>query len=58
MIISMIMPLVWVRFAFKVPSLSQFYNILTDMPKSSAKSFGLKFMIFDVFILTLSFEGI
>ena len=58
MIISIIMPLVWVRLAFRVPSISQRYNILTDTPKSSAKSFGLKFMIFDVFILTLSFEGI
>ena len=28
------MPLVWVRFAFKVPFPSQRYNTLTDMPKS------------------------
>ena len=41
LIVSIIMPLVWVRFAFKVPSLSQRNNILTDMPKSSAKSISL-----------------
>ena len=41
MIISIIIPLVWVRLAFRVPSISQRYNILTDTPKSSAKSFGL-----------------
>ncbi len=41
MIISIIMPLVLVRFAFKVPFLSQRYNILTDTPKSSVKSFNL-----------------
>ena len=28
------------RFAFKFPSLAKRYNILTDTPKSSAKSFG------------------
>ena len=33
--------LVWVRFAFKIPSLPQRYNILTDALKNSAKSFGL-----------------
>ena len=58
MIISIIMPLVLVRFAFKVSFLSQRYNILTDTPKSSVKSFNLQFVIFDVFILTLSFEEI
>ncbi len=41
MIVSIIMPLVWGRFAFKFPSLAQRYNILTDTLKSSAKSFGL-----------------
>ena len=41
MIISIIMPLVLARFAFKVPFLSQRYNILTDTPKSSVKSFNL-----------------
>ncbi len=40
LIVSIIMPLVWDQFAFRVPSLSQRYNILTDTPKSSAKSFG------------------
>jgi hypothetical protein len=40
LIVSIIMPLVWGRFAFKVPSLAQRYNILTDTLKSSAKSFG------------------
>ena len=35
------MPLVWGRFAFKFPSLAKRYNILTDTPKSAAKSFGL-----------------
>ncbi len=34
LIISIIMPLVWVRFAFKVPFPSQRYNTLTDTPKS------------------------
>ena len=41
MIVSIIMPLVWGRFAFKFPSLAQRYNILTDTLKSSAKSFDL-----------------
>ena len=41
LIVSIIMPLVWGRFAFKFPSLAQRYNILTDTLKSSEKSFGL-----------------
>ena len=41
LIVSIIMPLVWGRFAFKFPSLAQRYNILTDTLKSSAKSFDL-----------------
>ena len=41
LIVSIIMPLVWGRFAFKFPSLPQRYNILTDALKNSAKSFGL-----------------
>ena len=39
-IVSIMMPLFWGRFAFKFPSLAKRYNILTDTPKSSAKSFG------------------
>ena len=35
------MPVVWDLFAFKFPSLAKRYNILTDTPKSSAKSIGL-----------------
>ena len=41
MIVSIIMPLVWGRFAFKFHSQAKRYNILTDTPKSAAKSFGL-----------------
>ena len=41
LIVSIKIPLVWGRFAFKFPSLAQRYNILTDTLKSSAKSFDL-----------------
>ena len=41
MIISIIMPISLGSVCLYVPSLSQRYNILTDTPKSSAKSFNL-----------------